>query len=60
LAKIGRFSNFLLLFSRFLGRGTHLSTITLKELDFSKKSKNSIFGQFLPILATFYKVKITF
>jgi hypothetical protein len=28
--------------------------------DFFKKSKNSIFGQFLPILATFYKVKITF
>jgi hypothetical protein len=46
LAKIVRFSNFLLIFSRFLGRGTHLSTITLKKLDFSKKSKNSIFGQF--------------
>jgi hypothetical protein len=35
-------------------------TITFKKWDFSKKSKNSIFGQFLPILATFYEVKITF
>jgi hypothetical protein len=33
-------------------------TITFKN-DFSKKLKNSIFGQFLPILATFYEVKIT-
>jgi hypothetical protein len=27
---------------------------------YSKNSKSSIFGQFLPILATFYEVKITF
>jgi hypothetical protein len=33
---------------------------TVKNETFSKKSKNSIFGQFLPILATFYEVKITF
>jgi hypothetical protein len=37
-----------------------IRTITFKKWDFSKKSKNSIFGLFLPILATFYKVKITF
>jgi hypothetical protein len=35
-------------------------TITLKKSDFPKKWKNSNFGQFLPILVTFYKVKITF
>jgi hypothetical protein len=35
-------------------------TITLNKWDFSKKSKNSIFGQFFPILATLYKVQITF
>jgi hypothetical protein len=37
-----------------------LRTNTVKNETFSKKSKNSIFGQFLPILATFYEVKITF
>jgi hypothetical protein len=52
------------LFSRFSGRGTHFlhsfRTITLKNENFQKKSENSIFGQFWPILATFYEVKITF
>jgi hypothetical protein len=37
-----------------------LRTNTVKNETFSKKSKNSIFGQFLPILVTFYEVKITF
>jgi hypothetical protein len=37
-----------------------LKTKTVKNETFSKKSKNSMFGQILPILATFYKVKITF
>jgi hypothetical protein len=35
-------------------------TNTVKNETFSKKSKISIFGEFLPILATFYEVKITF
>jgi hypothetical protein len=35
-------------------------TITIKKWDFSKTLNNSIFGQFLPILTTFYEVKITF
>jgi hypothetical protein len=46
LAKIDRFSNFFQVFSRFSGRGA----ITFKKGDFAKKSKDSIFGQFLPIL----------
>jgi hypothetical protein len=37
-----------------------LRTNTVKNETFSKKPKNSIFGQFLPILVTFYEVKITF
>jgi hypothetical protein len=37
-----------------------LRTNTVKNETFSKKSKNSIFGQFLPILVTFYEVKIAF
>jgi hypothetical protein len=37
-----------------------LGTNTVTNETFSKKSKNSIFGQFLPILATFNEVQITF
>jgi hypothetical protein len=63
LVNIDRFANFLGLFSRFLGRGTHkriFTTNIVKNNTFSKKSKKSIFGHFLPILATFYEVKLTF
>jgi hypothetical protein len=49
MAKLDRFSNFFRLFSGFQVV-EHISdsfrTIKLKKLDFSKKSKNSIFGQF--------------
>jgi hypothetical protein len=37
-----------------------LTTNIVKNETFSKKSKKSIFGQFLPISATFYEVKTTF
>jgi hypothetical protein len=40
---------------------TVLERLHLKKMRNFKKSKNSIFGRFLPILATFMKsVKITF
>jgi hypothetical protein len=35
-------------------------TTKVKNETFSKNRKKSIFGHFLPILATFYEVKITF
>jgi hypothetical protein len=57
LAKIDPIFKLFRLFSRFSSRGTHpnsFRTITLKEGEISKNSKNSIFGPFLPILATFY------
>jgi hypothetical protein len=51
-SEIDQFSNFFRLFSRFFGRGERIQS---KNEAFIKYRKNSIFGQFLTILATFYE-----
>jgi hypothetical protein len=76
LVKIDRFSNFFTFFRSWNTSQTilqllhvfqvvehipdDLTTNIVKNETFSKNSKKSIFGHFLPISATFYEVKITF
>jgi hypothetical protein len=57
VAKIGKIDRFSYLFGYFqvvehTAAHTVKGTITFKKLDFAKKLKNSIFGQFLPIYPT--------
>jgi hypothetical protein len=54
--------NFFVFFSRFSGRGTHQAETVLERLHSKNEilQKKSIFGQFLPILATFLNNKSRF
>jgi hypothetical protein len=58
--KLSDFQTFSTIFQVVEHAKDSFERIQLKNETFSKKSKNSIFGQFLPILDTFYELKITF